>query len=304
MDEAFNSVFATGGANKLEYNDGNDEDMFGGAIREGYDSYGIYDPSTKKTVGRYISKTPINAAMKAARRVFFPIVRDASGKVIKSAKGKAAKAKKVPKAKGKKGGDGDDVADNYGGGRRGRKAVNEENDPFQEGGETKNFFLKKTTRGSIHDLYSYTALLRYYKEPIVTSRNGVEVTYTYKIFVSRNDLPPAMQEMMQMKKAVRKEKKNKEANKEKKALAKEKAAEKKRLAKEKAAEKKRLAKEKAAEKKAKKATKAKTAKAPKAKTAKAPKAPKAPKTPKAPKAKKPRAPKVKGGCSGSCSMFY
>ena len=282
MDEAFNSVFATGGANKLEYNDGNDEDMFGGAIREGYDSYGIYDPSTKKTVGRYISKTPINAAMKAARRVFFPIVRDASGKVIKSAKGKAAKAKKVPKAKGKKGGDGDDVADNYGGGRRGRKAVNEENDPFQEGGETKNFFLKKTTRGSIHDLYSYTALLRYYKEPIVTSRNGVEVTYTYKIFVSRNDLPPAMQEMMQMKKAVRKEKKNKEANKEKKALAKEKAA----------------------EKKAKKATKAKTAKAPKAKTAKAPKAPKAPKTPKAPKAKKPRAPKVKGGCSGSCSMFY
>ncbi len=65
------------GGNDLEMNgtndiemDGGNQDMFVGGVREGYDSYGIYDSSTKKTTGRYISKTPSSAAKKAARRLF------------------------------------------------------------------------------------------------------------------------------------------------------------------------------------------------------------------------------------------
>jgi len=49
------------------------KDLFAGGakkIKEGYDSYGLYDPSTNKTKGRYISKTPSSAAKKAARRLF------------------------------------------------------------------------------------------------------------------------------------------------------------------------------------------------------------------------------------------
>lgn len=42
--------------------------MFAG-MKEGYDSYGILDATTKKTTGRYISKTPSGAAKKAARRI-------------------------------------------------------------------------------------------------------------------------------------------------------------------------------------------------------------------------------------------
>ncbi len=61
--------FEMSGGNDFEMSGGN-EDMFVGGVREGYDSYGIYDPSTKKTIGRYISKTPSGAAKKAARRLF------------------------------------------------------------------------------------------------------------------------------------------------------------------------------------------------------------------------------------------
>jgi hypothetical protein len=68
-----------GGESEDKYTDGNDDeveqdadDMFLGGVplREGYDSYGVYDSDTKKTSGRYISKTPSSAAKKAARRLF------------------------------------------------------------------------------------------------------------------------------------------------------------------------------------------------------------------------------------------
>jgi len=52
---------------------GGQDDMFAGGakkVREGYDSYGLYDTSSNKTTGRYISKTPSSAAKKAARRLF------------------------------------------------------------------------------------------------------------------------------------------------------------------------------------------------------------------------------------------
>lgn len=52
---------------------GGEPDMFSGGakkVREGYDSYGLYDTSSNKTTGRYISKTPSSAAKKAARRLF------------------------------------------------------------------------------------------------------------------------------------------------------------------------------------------------------------------------------------------
>ena len=48
--------------------------MFAGGAKKvssgKYDSYGVYDPSTRKTKGRYISETPSSAARKAARRLF------------------------------------------------------------------------------------------------------------------------------------------------------------------------------------------------------------------------------------------
>jgi hypothetical protein len=72
-----------GGESEDKYTGGNDyddvdeqeggaDDMFLGGVplREGYDSYGVYDSDTKKTSGRYISKTPSSAAKKAARRLF------------------------------------------------------------------------------------------------------------------------------------------------------------------------------------------------------------------------------------------
>lgn len=49
------------------------QDMFAGGAKKvsgDYDSYGVYNTSTKKTKGRYISKTPAAAAKKAARRLF------------------------------------------------------------------------------------------------------------------------------------------------------------------------------------------------------------------------------------------
>jgi|694.fasta_scaffold115158_3 hypothetical protein len=64
------------GGNDYDYDDvdqdGGADDMFLGGVplREGYDSYGVYDSDTKKTSGRYISKTPSSAAKKAARRLF------------------------------------------------------------------------------------------------------------------------------------------------------------------------------------------------------------------------------------------
>lgn len=70
----------TGGKYGKEFDDntepmvvGGYQDMFAGGakkVREGYDSYGLYDTSSRKTKGRYISKTPSSAAKKAARRLF------------------------------------------------------------------------------------------------------------------------------------------------------------------------------------------------------------------------------------------
>ncbi len=70
----------TGGKYGKEFDDntepmvvGGFQDMFAGGakkVREGYDSYGLYDTSSRKTKGRYISKTPSSAAKKAARRLF------------------------------------------------------------------------------------------------------------------------------------------------------------------------------------------------------------------------------------------
>jgi len=75
--------YFTGGNYKKDFDDNDDnnnniqlggyEDMFAGGakkVREGYDSYGLYDTSSNKTKGRYISKTPSSAAKKAARRLF------------------------------------------------------------------------------------------------------------------------------------------------------------------------------------------------------------------------------------------
>lgn len=74
MEGADNEFDMDGGADFFGgFNDANPKDLFAGGakkIKEGYDSYGLYDPSTKKTKGRYISKTPSSAAKKAARRLF------------------------------------------------------------------------------------------------------------------------------------------------------------------------------------------------------------------------------------------
>jgi len=316
---------------KTEIPSQQDMDMFGGALREGYDSYGIYNPDTKKTTGRYVSKTPSNAAMKAARRLFAKL--GSSGKTAAKAKkgktaakkpaAKAPKAPKAPKAKGGYyyygGGQDPEMEDEFDledqmpmdGGARKKKSVNEDEDVFEDGGDTITFFLRKTTRGSSVStyLFQYSAMLRNYKEPLVIPRGTEQVTIKNKVYVTRMPLPDQMQEEMQQKIASSKAKtpEAKEKAAAKKALDKEKAAAKKELAKEKAAAKKAAAKEKAAAKKTaakekKVAKKTKVAKEPKEKVAKKPAAKKP--AAKKPAAKKPKAPKVKGGACGSCSMFY
>ena len=342
----FEDKFATHGGAYRDFDIGEEEDedrydgldgddIYGGVPlreREGYDSYAIYNPSTKKTVGRYISKSPYNAAMKAARRVFFPKgAKPVAAKGKKGKKGKkGTKAPKAPKAPKVKGGyyvDPDtgavvpvettnpyaNMADNLvnsmnnalqlgstTGGAKKKTAVvdEEEKDEFRPGGETMTFFLKKTTRGSKHELYHYSATLRYYRRPLVIRRSGVEITINYKMFVTRIDLPPSIQAMVDAKKEVAKMKAKKSANKEKKLAEKEKKEAKKL----KALEKKEKKAKKTTEKKPKK-TAEKKAKKPAEKKAKKP-ATKKTTEKKAKKTGTKKAPKMTGGACGSCSMFY
>ncbi len=384
----FEDKFATHGGAFRDFDGPDDEDqdrydgldgddIYGGVPlreREGYDSYAIYNPSTKKTVGRYISKSPYNAAMKAARRVFFP--KGAKPVAAKGKKGKkGTKAPKAPKAPKVKGGYYVDpqtgevvevpppatapvvpgvpsnpyanMADNLvnsmnnalqlgsttGGAKKKTAVAN--GDEFRPGGETMTFFLKKTTRGSKHELYHYSATLRYYRVPLVIRRQGVEITINYKMFVTRMDLPPSMQAMVDAKKEVAKMKAKKSVDKEKKQAKKlaekekkeaKKLAEKEKKEAKKLAEKEKKEAKKLAEKEKKEAKKLKALekKEKKAKktTEKKPKktAEKKAKKPAEKKAKKPatkkttekkakktgtkKAPKMTGGACGSCSMFY
>ena len=294
----------------------------GGELREGYDSYSIYDSATKKTKGRYISKTPSNAAMKAARRLFFP---KGKGKTSKGAKkGGFVDPPSVPDVDqiGDLHGTIDDVMSTNTGGARKKSTATNNADKFKPGSKTLTFILKKTTRGSKHDLYRYSAELKNYKKPLVIRRGGVDITIDYKIFVTRMDLPRAEQEMMTMKKEAAKMKvkkaAKKEATKAKKEAAKAKKEAKKEADKAKKEEMKakKAAKVKKEKKESSKTTKPKTRKTPKAskasKASKTPKVPKAPKAPKAPKTAKPKTKKtsktsriIGGGCGGgSCNMFY
>lgn len=243
------------------------QDLFlgGKPMRTGYDSYAIYDPSTKKRTGRYISKTPAAAAMKAANRL------------LKTAK-KAVKKTAAPK-KGKKGGDpkeGEETGEDFYGGAEATsdnsckthyealgdcmKTGGAKTPEFKKETKTVKFILRKTTRGAMSSgkrvFYHFAAILKTYKTPLVVMRGGERVTIKHKIFVESLDLPAELERMV-------------EARKAKKAAAK----------------------------------KPKAAKAPKApKAEKSPKT-KKPKAAKKPKAKKARAPKrVTGG--SSCNMYY
>lgn len=287
------------------------QDLFlgGKGVKEGYDSFAIYDPRTGKHVGRYISKTPAGAAMKAARRLF-----------------KSAKATKVAKVgrKGKKGGEGDDDdmdkegSDNYGdysgmggyyGGADDKCMTQYEalksclttggaKSEFQPGGKETNFILCKTTQKAKSSgktvFYHFKATLKTYTRPLKVMRNGVEVTINHKIVVERQDLPPDVQRMADEYKAKKAMKAKKGDSMAKRAAAKAK----KEAAKEKARAKKEAAKEKAAEKKAAKAAKLE-AKKELARAKKAAKAAKAAVKPK--KAKKTKKGRVGGS---SCSMYY
>ena len=224
------------------------------------------------------------------------------------------------------------------GGAKKKTAVanDEEEDVFRPGGETMNFFLKKTTRGSKHELYHYSATLRYYRRPLVIRRSGVEITINYKMFVTRVDLPPSMQAMVDAKKEVAKMKAKKSVDKEKKQakkladkekkqakkLAEKEKKEAKKLAEKEKKEAKKLAEKEKKEAKKLKALEKKEAKKAKKTTEKKPKktAEKKAKKPAEKKAKKPatkkttekkakktgtkKAPKMTGGACGSCSMFY
>lgn len=242
------------------------QDLFlgGKPMRTGYDSYAIYDPSTKKRTGRYISKTPKAAAMKAARRL------------LKTGKSAATK-------KGKKGGNPPEVEDDEYNGFGGAEAADNscmthydalkdcmktggaKTPEFKKDSKTVKFILRKTTRGAMSSgkrcFYHFAATLKTYKTPLVVMRGGVRVTIKHKIFVESLDLPAELERMVEARKA------------------------------------KKVSAKKAKAPKAPKATKS-----PKAKKAKAPKA-KKPKATKKPKAKKARAPKrVTGG--SSCNMYY
>jgi len=249
-----------------EMGDSADDLFLGGKpIRTGYDSYSVYDPSTKKRTGRYISKTPAAAALKAANRLF--------------KKGTKSVAKK-----GKKGGNGEADApsmEGFGGAADCTSHYKElgscmgvtggaksSADLFKKEVKTIKFMLRKTTRGAMSSgkrvFYYFAATLKTYKTPLVVMRKGQRVVIKNKVFVESLELPVEFKEMM-------------EARKAKKTAAKKAAAKKAKVPKEK---------------------KVKAPKAPKA--AKARKAPKAAK--KATKAKKPKAPKMSGG--GSCNMYY
>lgn len=256
--------------------EGAPEDLFLGGkplnVREGYDSYAIYDPSTKKRTGRYISKTPAGAAMKAARRL------------LKTAK----KAKKAVAKKGKKGGepgDGEEEEMRYGGAEAASDSCMthydalkdcmktggaKTSDLFKKDTKTVKFMLRKTTRGAMtagkRVFYYFAATLKTYKTPLVVTRGGVRVTINHKIFVESLELPAEVQQMVAERKA-----------------------------------KKTAAKKPKAAKKAKKTSEAPAA--PKARKAPKAKKPKAAKKPKTPKAKKPRAAKRMTGGS-SCNMYY
>lgn len=275
----------------------NTDDLFLGGkkvvVREGYDSYSIYDPSTKKRTGRYISKSPAAAAMKAARRLF------------KTGKKSATK-------KGKKGGAGDGettpppTMEDFGGADctsqykdlgtcMGVKGGAKSSDLYKKEAKTIKFMLRKTTRGVMSGgkrvFYYFAATLKTYKTPLVVMRGGVRVVIKNKIFVESLELPSEFKQMMEARKAkkVRAKSKVDVAAKKEAAKAKKEAAKaKKQAAKEKAREKKEAAK---ARKEAAKAAK-KAAKASKPKAAKKSKAAK--------KTKRP--PKMGGG--GSCNMYY
>lgn len=149
------------------------QDMFAGGARKvsgEYDSYGVYNTSTKKTKGRYISKTPAAAARKAARRLF----KEAS------------------------------------------KSTRE-----------LTVYIRKTTRGSKHEIYRYKAVLEVLKTPQVINKTGVEVKHKVKLV--SEDLPPSVAAVANAKKDMEKEKmlKKKEAMKAKRVKAAEKARAKK-----------------------------------------------------------------------------
>lgn len=310
----------------VEDDDENSRDFFGGknpakldedAVREGYDSYAIYNTETGKTSGRYISRTPAGAAAKAARRIF-------KGMNL-SPPTKKTTTKKTAAKKGKKGGYQDEminVGDAFalsGGAKKGKKVEKviaddeddveevvkttnfvDKKDLFYPGSNDVNFFLKKTTRGADTGslFYHFTASLRFYKVPIVITRGDVELVINYKIFTSQLELPEDLKERQKLMKLKRKLTNDpdfkqkladkKVAEKEAKAAKKAKEAEKKAAKKEKEAEKKAAKKEKEAEKKAaKKAVEKKATK----KSA-------------APKKAAKKTKKTTGGACGSCSMFY
>ena len=351
MATALNPFTGYGGArrSKLYERDENededevdgDKDFFGGknparlnedAVREGYDSYAIYNTETGKTSGRYISRTPAGAAAKAARRIFKAMNLTAPPK--KTATKKTA-TKKTTTKKGKKGGYSENTED-FGlfGGKKTKKVEKviaddedeeeevvettnfvDKKDLFHPGSNDINFFLKKTTRGADTGslFYHFTASLRFYKVPIEISRDGVEIVINYKIFTSQLELPEDLKERQKLMKLKRKLTNDpdfkqkladkKAAEKEAKAAKKAKEAEKKAAKKEKEAEKKAAKKEKEAEKKAAKKEKEAEKKAAK-KAVEKKVAKKAAKKSAAPKKAAKKTKKTTGGACGSCSMFY
>lgn len=277
------SVMGGNGPAELEFNDEEKKafDKFvGGLANDGKDTYAIYNPSTGKHTGRYKSKTPYGAALKAARRLFSKTSR-------KTKRGGAegdAPAAETPTVEAPA----TEEAFSTGGAKRSAAMKGS----FKPGSETKKFMLIKITRGSPHDIYHYTAELKTYTRPLVVMRGGVKVEIKHKVFVTRTELPSAQKAMMVAKKDAAKAKKVAAVRKAKKALNKDKAE-----------AKKEAAKAKKAEAKARKEAKKEAAKAKKA-AAKAKKAA----SKKTTSAKKPKARKTKkmmGGCgSGTCNMFY
>jgi hypothetical protein len=321
-----------------------DGDFFGGknparldedAVREGYDSYAIYNTETGKTSGRYISRTPAGAAAKAARRIFKAMNLTAPPKKTAT---KKTTTKKTATKKGKKGGYEEmlNVGDAFGlsgGGKKTKKVEKviaddedeeeevvettnfvDKKDLFHPGSNDINFFLKKTTRGADSGslFYHFTASLRFYKVPIEITRGGVEVVINYKIFTSQLELPEDLKERQKLMKLKRKLTNDpdfkqkladkKVAEKEAKAAKKAKEAEKKAAKKEKEAEKKAAKKEKEAEKKAAKKEKEAEKKAAKKAVEKKVAKKAAKKSDVSKKTKKTK--KTTGGACGSCSMFY
>lgn len=305
MTTALNPFVGYGGARNLRFDDVEDDetDFFGGknparlnedAVRDGYDSYAIYNTETGKTSGRYISRTPAGAAAKAARRLFKSMNLTAPPKKTAAKKTAAKKGKKAT------GGYGDSDAFSLFGGKKTKKVEKviaddedeeeevvetthfvDKKDLFHSGSNDITFHLKKTTRGADSGslFYKFTASLRFYKVPIEITRGGVAVVINYKIFTSQLDLDEDLKErqkLMKLKRKIANDPVFKQKLIDKKAAEKKAKAEKK----EKAAKKK--ATKKAA---ATKKTTTKKAAAPKKTTTK-------------------KAKKTTGGACGSCSMFY